>query len=201
MKKKISVILLILLLAVSSAFAARTSVIQLGAAAELPLPFGSLEEMGNQFKDFGNYRFGADARITIPMGDFLGLQLGGLAMISGSFNPNTFNFNTDGTVNLVFFNSSTVNFSIGAGQNMLIRYQDGGAPAEWTFSGQTNFLDAWKNSPFLYRAGININFGLSLGVYYVVPTSATVSNFSFANLAPNFDQGRVGVSLMLLNLF
>lgn len=195
MKKKISVILLILVFAVSSVFA--TSIFQLGAAAELPLPMGSFEQMGNQFKDFGNYRFGADARLTIPMGDFLGLQFGGLAMISGSFNPNVFNFNTDGTVNFVFFNSSSVNFSLGMGQNMLIRYSED----KWTFNEQEDFLDAFKNSEFLYRVGVNIKFGLSLGVYYVVPTSARVNGFEFAQLAPDFDRGRVGVSLMLLNLF
>lgn len=194
MKKKISVILLILLFAASSVFA--TSIFQLGVAAELPLPMGSLDEMGDQFKDFGNYRFGADARLTIPMGDFLGLQLGGLAMVSASFDPNAFNFNTDGTVSLVFWNSSSVNFSVGMGQNMLIRYQDG-----WTFNGGTDFLDAFKNSKFLYRVGVNVKFGISLGVFYTVPTKTAISNFEFGGLAPDFDRGRVGVSLMLLNLF
>ena len=197
MKKKLLALALILVIATSSIFA--TNLIQIGPTAEIPLPLGSssMEEIGHQFTLFNNYRFGADARLTIPMGDFLGLQFGGNALIGFNFDPTVFDFNTDGTINLVFFNSSNVNFSLGLGQNMLIRY----ANDAWTFSGSDNFIDALTTSPFIYRAGVNVKLGLTLGFFYVVPTFASYSNFSFEALEPVFENGKVGVSVLLFNLF
>ena len=63
MKKKLLALALILVIATSSIFA--TNLIQIGPTAEIPLPLGSssMGDIGNQFTEFNNYRFGADARL------------------------------------------------------------------------------------------------------------------------------------------
>lgn len=193
MFKKISTILIVLILASTSVFA--TSLFQLGGSVELPLPITTLEEMGNQFKSLENYRFGADVRFTVPTGGFLGFQIGARSMMSISNDPLAFNLNTDGTLNLVFFNDKRLNFSVGTGVNMLISSGD-----PWTFNGNTNFIDGLMYSPFIYTAAINFKFGFGLSVLYTVPTLASAGNFTWGGLAPQFEQGRVGASL-LINLF
>lgn len=204
MKKKLTAVVLLLALALSAVSAG--TIFQLGVAASLPfeLNFDEPEEMAEAFTKLDNYKFGADVRVNIPLGSFLGLHLDALPMISvGS--DGTFNFDTVATVGLLLFRSSMINISAGLGPSFLVT-------TDWKsvqVDGATTASSMWeavKVSPFYYRATIDIHLGfLGLGVSYLVPMQGTISTIFSSNISgddfiPDFSGGKLAVSLILLSI-
>ncbi len=193
MKKKIVLLLIALLLVSTSLFA---TVFQFGPVAALPLPmdFDNPENMAEPFKHFDNYRFGADLRLSIPT-KYVGVQFDVLGLLS--FGDGIFRLETIPTVDLVLLSQMPVNLTAGIGYDLNWAFGDNAA-----VNGQpvSSILDSLKNSPFVYRVGLNIDakvFGL--GISYYMPTTASIADAALANWKPNLSDGRISVSVFLLN--
>ena len=196
MKKRIMALVLVALL--SAGVLAANPLLQLGVAAQVPFQFSSdMDDMGDQFTDFSNYRFGADVRLNLSF-----FQLDVQAMMGGSGDKG-FIFDGIASANIVFFPSSAVNFSAGLGMSLGASIKDGGfylLSDDGQLSDLGDIGAIVKNSPFVYRIGLNFNFGIGLGLSYFIPTKASIESPDFKNWAPQFDEGRLSLSVMM-NLF
>lgn len=201
MKKKITAVLIMLVLVVFSASA--ESILQIGATAAIPFPIvDNMEEFTDSFKHLEKYQFGADVRVNVPMGNkVMALQLAAIDMMS--FGNGGFYNDTTATANFLFAPKSYVNFSIGAGTSMGFNVK-GGHVYIGTDTPINSFVDVLSNSTLIYRAGLNFNLViLRLGLSYYVPTNVTFSSGAgtLSNWAPVFNDAKLAVSVMLFNLF
>ncbi len=184
--KKLAVLFLIAALLCTSAFA---STLQIGGTAR----FGGDITDSEDFKDFSNYDFGADARLN--------LGLFGLAtnVVFGSNNGNTV-LNTIMTANLRF-ELSIVEFALGVGYALPIEISEDGVVIDG--KNVSEVLEVFKNSQLLARAAVGVNIGgLGVGVDYKIPFQTIIDyakSEDYKN-ADTFKQGKISVSL-LCNLF
>lgn len=186
--KKIIVLLLVLVLAVSTSFAA---LIQIGPTARFSGDITNLEE----YKDVTNYDFGADARVNLgPLGVAANV-------LFGKENDNQLVFNSIITANLRL-DLSIVDFSIGAGYSLPIVYDK--ETGNITVDGQPidKTLDVFKESQLLARASVGVNLGgLGVSADYKIPFDTVVSYVTGEEKdLKSFEKGNVAIS-MLINLF
>lgn len=202
MKKKITAVIIMLVLVVFSASA--ESILQIGVDIATPFPAASsFEELANEFKKVENYGFGADLRLNIPLGNnVMGLQLAAMDLMS--YGNGTFYNDTTGTVNLLFLPNSIVNFSLGAGTSMTFSVKDGKIGINGGEGNIESFTEVLKNSALVYRAGVNIDVLIfKLGLSYYAPTKVRFSGGAgeAANWKPDFENDKLAISILLFNLF
>ncbi|MGN1163576.1 MAG: hypothetical protein ACI4S4_02090 [Candidatus Ornithospirochaeta sp.] len=186
--KKAALILLILALATTSAFAA---LIQVGPTARYKGDLTDTEEM----KDIlDKYDFGADARVNLGK---LGIAANALFGKEGERDY----FYTIMTANLRA-NLSLVELSIGAGFDLPIVWDT--ETGDVMIGGQpiSNALEVFKESDVIIRAAAGVNLGgLGLSVDYKLPFSTIKSYFENSeDTVETFKKGSAAVSL-LINLF
>lgn len=166
MKKKLITILLVMIIAMSTTFAA---VFQFGASAALPLPIDTEnpENMANQFKDFANYQFGADLRITIPFNNVIGLGFGFPTMMSFAGETANLTLNIKPTIDLVFAPNSFASIELGAGYDVGMWWDK-----DWGYN-LTFDAEHFADQPIWYHAGIGLDLkalGLNISYYLPAPT-------------------------------
>lgn len=194
MKKKLTAIVLVLVLAVCSLSA---GIFQVGGNVALPFPAAnSWEEFGKNFTEFKNYQFGAEVRLNIPLANnIVGLQVGVMDLMSFG---DGFNNDLSASLNLLFLPNSFINFSIGTGTSMLLNVNDG----KVTVGGRStdDFWDVFKHSKLHYRAGVNFDLVIfTLGLSYYVPTRGVYFDTGAGtaeNWAPDFNSNKVVVSFL-----
>ncbi|MBQ0072040.1 MAG: hypothetical protein KBS81_09370 [Spirochaetales bacterium] len=189
MKKTIA-ILLVLMLAMTSAFAA---FIQIGPTGRYQ---GDLTDM-DQLRDVSNYAIGLDTRINLGVVD-----IAACGTVNADFKE-AFMASTFTSVN-ARFDLTLLELSFGAGTDLTIGNNFDGFEGEWRVNGEeiSSFFDVLKSSKFDARiaAGVNLG-GLGLNVAYRVPfkTLGDLISGDYADVQ-NFNKGVASISL-LLNIF
>ncbi len=184
--KKFTVVLIILALVATSAFA---SVFQIGGTAR----FGGKLTSFDDYKEISNYDFGADARLNLG---FFGVAAN---VLFGKNNDNTV-LNSIVTAN-VRFDMKVVDLAFGLGYSLPIEFGKDGILINDKPINEA--LDVLKNSQLLLRAALGANIGvLGLSIDYKIPFNTIktyVENKDYSDLK-SFQEGKIAVSV-LANLF
>lgn len=184
--KKLTIIVLILALVCTGAFA---STFQIGATARYGGNIAEIED----YKDIKNYDYGLDTRLN--------LNLFGLAanILFGKNDGNTV-LNTIITAN-IRADFTVVDLAFGVGYALPIEFGSDGVIVEGKPVSQA--FDVLKNSQLLARAAVGVNIGpVGLSVDYKIPFGTIIDYFKgedFKNLE-SFKQGKLAFSV-LVNLF
>lgn len=187
MIKKIGLLLLVLLMAGSMAWAA---ILQVGPAIQYVPPIN--DASSSDFGKIGNYRFGGDIRLNVWL-----LQLDATALYNFK---DDYHLITSTTTANVRFDFMFVDLGIGMGPQMNFGTKDWD---DFIVNGKTSgsFSDVIGDSLWTYRLFADVSLGpLTLGAFYLIPSSASMNDFQFKNLRPEFDDGQLGITL-LLNFF
>lgn len=184
--KKITVVLMILVLVAASLSA---SVLQIGGTARYGGEMTSLDD----YKEFSNYDFGADARLNV------GIFNVAANVLFGKNNNNTV-LNSIVTANLRF-DMKYVELALGVGYSLPIEFSSDGVMVDGKPASET--LEVLKNSKLLARAAFGVNIGhLGVGVDYKIPVETIkkyVEGKNWKDLQ-SFEQGKIALSV-LVNLF
>lgn len=201
MRKKILCLSLVALASLASLSA--LPLFQLGVSAQIPFGFSSDEEFDfvEPFTEFENYRFGAEARVNLSF-----FQVGVSGVYSFDFDEMAHYFDGAASLGFTILPKSPVSATLGFGIPLSFVHDDGSFHVLGADGGDKlpmdSFGDVVLNSPFLYRLTLNFDFLVHFAVTYSVPTSATMTEAWPIELwAPNWEQGRLTLTFMLLNLF
>ncbi len=197
MKKKICIVLVAIALLVPSFAFAQLFDISLGATAQ----FGQnpITEDGWDWASMGkieSWSFGGELRLklTIIEVDVIGLynqyNLAGQTnhVISGMF-----------TGGLAFDLFNFIRLGVGMGPNISWNITQGSFIMGIHQIGDfDDFGDGFMNAPMNYRATLDFMLGpVMLGVNYTVPSAFTFKKLEAKDLAPQWDFGRFGASVLI----
>ena len=193
MKKKISVLLLLLFAASSVLMAA--PLLQIGPLVSYNKTVIDFEE--EDLEDINSYSFGADLRLN-PI-EHLSLDI-----------PATIGFGKGGAVSIAAIPTVNANFPIGGlidvalGLGTQFDFQYTGKDGDWTMNGllMEDAGDALKHSKLVYRLGLTFNLSvISIGANVMLPGSSGFGDGDFLEIFnPMWESTRVSV-VALFNLF
>lgn len=197
MKKYILALLIVLLLVPAGLFAGIFN-LSIGGTAQYKLPVDATdigEESFEGMTDIENWAFGGDIRMRILFAelDVVGLhsKLEEGHRISGLVTAG---------VSLDLLGILRVGLGLGPrlgvdikDDSSIIIYDPEGDP----ITGDTDFKAAFMNAPMTYRVTTDLKLGKVLvGLNYTVDSKFTFENLSVEDLAPDFQHGAIGVSVL-----
>ncbi len=192
MKKKILALMIVIALAISSAFAA--PLIQLGPSVsyEKQVWDGENVVLPGEELSFADFGVGADLRVNLGL-----MQLAAFADCGMPFGDEIEAITMSGGVSLnTVISLAFLDVFAGAGAHVEVVHDL--ESKSWVFNGNKfeSFGDFMKTCSLFYRGGATINIGmLGVSVFADVPTSGTFSSdFSFK---PIFEGTKVSASLLL----
>lgn len=203
MTKKILLLLVVAVFAISGAFSAQ--LIQIGGAAQYQMPAteaAASENILDGLTELSNYKFGADVRLNVLFLNVsaLGLYQPGVADIADNTKTVPM-FDTALTAGLTF-GLGPIRLTAGVGPNFMFGLKDDAFVVGTDQTPVTDFMEVVKGSPLVYRADLSVNFGaLGVGASYMINSATSIGDFDFSKILPeNWGEGKVSVAL-LFNLF
>lgn len=192
--KKTLLIFLLVLMTMTSVFASNN--IQIGPVVQFGKPVGDLKGDGFNGEDFleiGNYQFGVDTRLN-----FLMLAVDAMALYGRDTELDSHVIDTSLTAGFRF-SLGPIELGAGVGPSLSFKSPDF---KSFTVNGYSvdNFKDVFMSSPLVYRANATVSLNkVALGLVYTVGTDLSINNFSMGALMPDFNKGRLSLS-MLVNI-
>ncbi len=196
MKKTILALLIVLLLVPTGLFAGIFN-LSLGATAQYkePLDFTEGDIPFEGMAELQNWAFGGDIRMRLF---FVELDIAALYtklddghLISGLV-----------TAGVSFDLLGFLRVGLGMGPRIGVAIGDDGETKVWgpagEIDGDTDFGEAFMNAPMTYRLTTDFKLGsILVGLNYTVDSKGfTFGDLDVANLAPDFNKGAIGVSLL-----
>jgi len=202
MKKTILVLLVALLLVPAGLFADGFD-FSIGATAQYTNAFDVTATEGfdwESLKDPENYGFGADMRLRILFAELDIAALYSQGEVGGQTLHSVTGLVTGG-VSLDLIGLLRVGLGMGPRINALFNENGDGVIISngQVINEDTDFAEAFMNAPMTYRATADLKLGgVMVGLNYTVDTDGfTFETMDTAKLAPNFSEGRIGVSALL----
>lgn len=197
MKKSILALLIVLLLVPTGLFAGIFN-LSLGATAQYknPIDVTDFENPLEGMAELENWAFGGDIRMRLFFAELdiaaLYTKLDDGHLISGLVTAGV-------SLDLLGF----LRVGLGMGPRLGVAFYDDGEPEVWGPTGaiidsDTDFGAAFMNAPMTYRLTTDFKLGkILVGLNYTVDSNGfTFENLEVEKLAPNFQQGAIGVSLL-----
>ena len=197
MKKSIIALLIVLLLVPTGLFAGIFN-LSLGVTAQYKEPFDFTSGDYIPFEgmaELENWAFGGDIRMRLFFAELdiaaLYTKLDDGHLISGLVTAGV-------SLDLLGF----LRIGLGMGPRLGVAFYDDGETEVWgpggTITADTDFGAAFMNAPMTYRLTTDFKLGkILVGLNYTVDSNGfTFENLEVEKLAPNFQQGAVGVSLL-----
>lgn len=181
--KRISILLITLLIAVSTISAA--PIFQIGGIASYHAPMKDISAKDALVPS--NFGIGADMRISYGI---ISLDIPATYSLGDGKNA----FDIMPTVNVNIPISGVVDIAAGAGLGWNFTNKDG----IWTMNGSENFmgLDFFRESKLVYRLAFTVNIGhVSIGAAYLLPTKGNIKDI---NLAFDCDFSKAHLQLAVL---
>jgi hypothetical protein len=200
MKKRLLTLALAICVLAPMTLSARAFDFNLGATAQFQQDVSNSDPAVEDLTDLDNYRFGAETRLN-----FLLLEVTDTALFGSA------NTSTSGTIDAVEFTNhltggvymdllNIVRVGLGAGPQLEMQLSSDGVKDS---NGDSFTVESFFTTPnFTYKAHVDVLLGetLTLSATYTLPTSFNLDNMDLTKLIPdgsNWDEGRVGVSLLL----
>ena len=202
MKKTILVLLVALLLVPAGLFADGFD-FSIGATAQYTNAFDATNTDQidwESFADIENYGFGADMRLRILFAELDIAALYSQGEIDGETLHSVTGLVTGGvSLDLI----GLLRVGLGMGPRINVLFNDAGDVVVFNetqvITADTDFAEAFMNAPMTYRATADLKLGgVMVGLNYTVDTDGfTFETMDTTKLAPNFAEGRIGVSALL----
>ncbi len=197
MKKSILALLIVLLLVPTGLFAGIFN-LSLGVTAQYknPIDVTDLEDPFEGMAELENWAFGGDIRMRLFFAELdiaaLYTKLDDGHLISGLVTAGV-------SLDLLGF----LRIGLGMGPRIGVAFYDDKDPEVWGPDGgiidsDTDFGAAFMNAPMTYRLTTDFKLGsILVGLNYTVDSKGfTFDELDVAKLAPDFDRGAVGVSVL-----